>query len=156
MAMKGGAPHNLDPVKSKEEAKKRGRNGGIRSGEVRRAKKTMKEAAKMLMNMPVSFQNIKDSMKSMGIETDDLTFQMAVVVSMYKEAMAGNVRAAEFLRDTLGESAEGEIRAARLQIEKERLSMDKERFRIEKENAAENGDGMPVIVNVRPDKPKQE
>ena len=32
---------NLQPVKTKEEAKERGRNGGIKSGEVRRKKKIM-------------------------------------------------------------------------------------------------------------------
>ena len=36
---KKGNVKNLDPVKTKEEARRRGRNGGIKSGEVRRAKK---------------------------------------------------------------------------------------------------------------------
>ena len=33
---------NIPPVRSTEKARKRGRNGGIKSGEVRRAKKTMR------------------------------------------------------------------------------------------------------------------
>lgn len=155
MAKKGGAPENLDPVRTKEEAKKRGRNGGVRSGEARRKKRTMKEAAKLLMDMPTSFQSVSDSMKAMGIDDDDLTNQMAIVVSMYKEAMSGNVRAAEFIRDTLGDGAEGQNRAERLAMDRERLDMEKERFRIEREAASETGDGMPTIINVRPDRSSQ-
>ena len=37
-------PENLDPVRTKEEARKRGRNGGIKSGEARRKKKLMTDA----------------------------------------------------------------------------------------------------------------
>ena len=38
-----GNRNNLDPVKTKEEAKLRGRNGGIKSGQVKREKKLMSE-----------------------------------------------------------------------------------------------------------------
>lgn len=44
---------NLDPVRTSEEAKKRGRAGGIASGEARRAKKNMRETAKALLEMKV-------------------------------------------------------------------------------------------------------
>ena len=40
---------NLKPVQSKEEARERGRNGGIRSGEVRREKATMIATLKKLL-----------------------------------------------------------------------------------------------------------
>ena len=55
MFKKGGetdvAQKDLKPVRTKEEAKERGRAGGIKSGEVRRAKKSMRETAKALMSM---------------------------------------------------------------------------------------------------------
>lgn len=156
MAKKGGAPENLDPVRTKEEATKRGTNGGIASGISRRRKRTIKEVTKLLMDMPISFQNVSDSLKEMGFAEEDLTNQLALVVSMFKEGMTGNVRAAEFIRDILGDGAEGQMRSERLKMDKQRLKMEKERFRIEKDNAAENGDGMPTIINVRPDrKPEQ-
>ena len=37
-------PENLQPVKTKEEARERGRNGGIKSGEAKRKKKLMTDA----------------------------------------------------------------------------------------------------------------
>lgn len=150
---KGGVPENLRPVRNTDEAKKRGKNGGIASGVSRRKKRNMKEAVRLLMDMPISFDNVSQSMKEMGIQEEDLTNQMAVVVSMYKEAMSGNVRAAEFLRETLGNSAEAMNRAERLKMDKERLKMEQERLKMQKENAgASDNDGLPVIINVRPDR----
>lgn len=40
---KAGAIGNLKPVQTKEEARERGRQGGIKSGEVRRERKRLKE-----------------------------------------------------------------------------------------------------------------
>ena len=39
----GGRPENLKPVKTKVEARERGRNGGIKSGKVRKEKKLMSQ-----------------------------------------------------------------------------------------------------------------
>ena len=44
---------NLDPVKTKEEARKRGRAGGIASGKARREKKLMRETLDIILSMPM-------------------------------------------------------------------------------------------------------
>ena len=44
MSKRKGAPQNLRPVKTKEEAKERGRKGGIASGEARRNKRLLTDA----------------------------------------------------------------------------------------------------------------
>ena len=93
---------NLKPVRTKEEAKERGRNGGVKSGEARRRKRDMKSAAALLLDMAAWGPNMQAQMEQMGIGEDDMTNQMAVLVSMLVEAQHGNVRAAEFLRDTAG------------------------------------------------------
>ncbi len=143
-----GRPENMRPPRTKEEAKQRGRNGGIASGIARRRKRDMKDAAQLLLSMPVKFQSVADQMKNLGFAEEDLTNQMSILVSMYKEAMSGNVRAAEFLRDTIGTDAVGKERKERLRMEKERLKMEKERLALQTGNA--NGDGLPTIVNIRP------
>lgn len=93
---------NLKPVRTKEEARERGKNGGIKSGESRRRKRDMKSAATLLLDLAAWGPNMKAQMEKMGIEEDDMTNQMAILVSMLSEAQNGNVRAAEFLRDTAG------------------------------------------------------
>lgn len=72
---------NLKPVQSKEEARQRGRNGGIKSGESRREKKLFKEAIEKKL-----CQNLD-----------------GMIDSMIEQAKKGNVKAITFLRDTIGE-----------------------------------------------------
>lgn len=45
---------NLKPVRTKSEARKRGANGGKKSGEVRRQKKTMKEMLDYLLQQDIT------------------------------------------------------------------------------------------------------
>ena len=84
---------NLKPIKkgelSKEEAKKRGRNGGIKSGEARREKKLFKEAIE----------------KQLGQSIDSM------ISSMIDQAQKGNVQAITFLRDTIGEKPTDKVEA---------------------------------------------
>ena len=47
---------NLQPIKSKKKARELGRNGGIKSGEAKRAKKTAYEIAKMFFDEKVTIQ----------------------------------------------------------------------------------------------------
>ena len=81
------AQKDLKPVRTKEEAKARGRNGGIKSGEVRRAKKSMRETAKALMSMEVVGDNNKKNLEAFGIQKGDQNYQTAVVVRLMQKAL---------------------------------------------------------------------
>lgn len=74
---------NLRPVRNKEEARERGKIGGKRSGEVRRQRKTLKEELLLLL----ASGNTQEKMS----------------LSMIQEALNGNVKAFETIRDTIGE-----------------------------------------------------
>lgn len=81
------ARNDLKPIRTSEEAKKRGRNGGIKSGEVRRAKKTMRETAKTLLSMEVVGENNKRNLELFGIDKNDQNYQTAVVVRLLQKAL---------------------------------------------------------------------
>lgn len=102
MATKGNKS-TLRPVRSKAEASKRGRKGGLRSGEVRRQKKTLREVVQLLLNGKCTGADACTRMQSLGIATGDMTNQMAMVVAMFDQAIEGNVQAFNTLRDTAGE-----------------------------------------------------
>ena len=74
---------NLRPVSSKEEARERGRKGGLASGEARRKRKTLKEELLLML--------------SEG-ET-----QKSVSLALIEKAMNGDTKAFEVIRDTIGE-----------------------------------------------------
>lgn len=85
---------NLKPVRTKEEARERGKNGGIKSGEARRAKKTMKEMLDYLLEKEI--ENSRTGEK--------VTYREAILTSCIKKAIKGDVKAAQFVRDTAGEA----------------------------------------------------
>jgi len=85
---------NLRPVRTKSEARVRGRSGGIASGEARRARITLRAALEELLSMPV-----KDEA---GIETGE-TIQHAIAVALIEKALKGDTKAFEIIRDTIGE-----------------------------------------------------
>ena len=74
---------NLRPVSSKDEARERGRKGGLASVESRRKRKTLKEELLLIL--------------SEG-ET-----QQSVTLALIEKAMSGDTKAFEVIRDTIGE-----------------------------------------------------
>lgn len=74
---------NLIPVKAGEEARTRGRNGGIKSGIAKRARKDLKNELLLLLSSGNTQEKIS--------------------LALIQEALNGNVKAFECIRDTIGE-----------------------------------------------------
>ena len=79
-------------IQAGEEARELGRKGGLKSGEVRRARKTLREE---LENLLVQDITAKDGRR--------MQTQTAISASMIKQALAGSTKAYEIIRDTIGE-----------------------------------------------------
>ena len=99
---------NLRPIQkgqlSKEELKKRQSNGGKKSGQVRRERKAFKESLLMLLEMKAPEQigvQIKKTLPK--LKDKDLNYQNAILVSLLQQAIKGNTKAVEIIRDTIGE-----------------------------------------------------
>lgn len=106
---------NLTPFtseQSREEAVKNGAKGGRASGESKRRKKTLREQMEMLLSLPVQDEQTRDFIESLGIQPDEVNNALAITLSMYQEALKGNTKAFELIRDTIGEKP-----TDRLQIE---------------------------------------
>lgn len=84
---------NLIPVRSEKEAREKGRKGGIKSGEVRRRRKTLKEELLLLLEAKI----------------EGKTMQEKISLSLIQEAVQGNVKAYETIRDTIGEKQKENI-----------------------------------------------
>ena len=64
----GNNPQNLaPPIRSGEEAREKGRAGGVASGKSRRAKKALREIARDLLDRSVNDEEILDRMEALGI-----------------------------------------------------------------------------------------
>ena len=73
--------------RSKEEVREIGRKGGIKSGEVRKQKKLLKDLLE----------------EALSQEGESGNKYIDITVSLIKEAANGNVKAFEVIRDTLGQ-----------------------------------------------------
>ena len=94
---------NLKPIQSAEEARKKGRNGGIKSGEVRRRKRDAKSAARLLLDLPAT-DSLKSNLKALGIDEGDYTNMVAMMARAFAKAMSGDISAMNFLISMSGTS----------------------------------------------------
>lgn len=87
---------NLKPIKkgelSTEEAKRRGSKGGIKSGEVRKARRLLKEELIALLTTKMPNDAGKKE-----------TIQKKITFALIQKALKGDVKAFEVIRDTIGE-----------------------------------------------------
>lgn len=84
--------HNLRPPTS-EEARERGKKGGIKSGEVRAQRKTLRQELLTLLETKI----------------ENKTIQEKISFSLIQEALNGNVKAFETIRDTIGEKPQDKV-----------------------------------------------
>lgn len=97
---------NLDPVKSENEARKRGRKGGIASGKARREKKLMRETLDLLLSLTLKDGRSTDVEKIRSLAAlkgKNVSVQEAILIAQVQKAMKGNTKAAEYVRDTIGQ-----------------------------------------------------
>ena len=100
---------NLRPVSSKEEARERGRKGGLASGESRRKRKTLKEELLLMLS--------------------DGDIQEKISLALINEAINGNnagsvTKAFEVIRDTIGERPVEKVQATQTVVDMSAFSTE--------------------------------
>lgn len=100
---------NLQVIRTEEEAREKGRNGGKASGVARKRKKLLRELADVFGTLAVSPDDQK-KMVALGIVDAKLhTRDMQAVISLYQKAMKGDVAAFNAIRDIKGEKPTDEL-----------------------------------------------
>lgn len=98
-----GRKENLKIIRSTEEARERGKKGGIASGKVRRRKKDVRTALIALLSCEVQNKKQRKMMADAGIEEKDMTFNNLVSLSIINAVVRGNSQMAQLLLKTIGE-----------------------------------------------------
>lgn len=101
---------NLKPCRTTEEARERGRKGGINSGKRKKEKRKLKEIAEMLLDMKAP-ENIIEKFEELypDLDAKEMTNRLAIVQRLILNALAGDNKAFELLRDQIGEKPKEEI-----------------------------------------------
>lgn len=108
---------NLKPVRTKSEARERGRAGGKASGKARRRKADFRKTLNMLLTAEIDSEKYKPILEALGVEC---TLESALNMAMIKEGLAGNVKAYEAVAKYAGQGvktdADLEEQVARIQL----------------------------------------
>lgn len=101
---------NLKPCRTTEEARERGRKGGINSGKRKKEKRKLKEIAEMLLDMKAPDDIIKKfELLYPDLDAKEMTNRLAIVQRLILNALAGDNKSFELLRDQIGEKPKEEI-----------------------------------------------
>lgn len=118
---------NLRPCEyklSQEEAKK----GGIRSGQVRKQKKTVAEYLRKWADSEVSEKN-KKALEALGL-SEEATNRTLLVVPLIKKASSGDTKALQMALELLGEDKKKELEIKKLRREIELLKAETQKLRM--------------------------
>ena len=101
---------NLIPMdqRSQSEARELGREGGRASGEARRRKKSLREAAELYLSLPVSDKRAWNKLAKDGVAPEDVDNQMAIIAGLSIKAAKGDAKAAKVLFDLIGDQSREE------------------------------------------------
>lgn len=95
---------NLKPVTSSDEAKKRGRNGGIKSGQTRRARKQARECMEIILKSKVTKEEHIEILSRMGIkEKDQQNIMLLMAALFYKGVSTGDSNAIKAVLEISGD-----------------------------------------------------
>ena len=92
---------NLKPIQTKSEAREKGKNGGKKSGVVRREKKAFKDLAKTILSLSTTDETMVQLARSMGVKNPNN--KQMVVIGLTLSAIKGNHNAFDRLLELTGE-----------------------------------------------------
>ena len=131
---------NLRPCKTKKEARERGSKGGKASGVAKRRKKSMQELAKALLSFAPRNKADRTMLEAAGFDSADSNNGALIVHAMLQEAVGGDVQAAKFIAELLGDGAMHELK-------KQELALKKKALKAAEKQGVETSSAMLQLVN---------
>lgn len=139
---------NLRPVRSKSEARERGRNGGRASGKSRRKKAAFRDTLNLLLTLEIDDNEWAPLLQSLGL---DCTLETALNMAMIKQGLAGNVKAYEAVAKYSGQSPQTEA-----DEEEQRIRTDRAKRARDQETGDTDGAEDNIQSFLKAMKPSQE
>ena len=121
---------NLIPnsQRSPSEVRANSSKGGIKSGQVRRQKKTVAEYLKKWADSEVSEKN-KKALEALGL-SEEATNRTLLVVPLIQKASKGDTKALQMVLELLGEDKKKELEIKKLRREIELLKAETQKLRM--------------------------
>lgn len=90
-------------TRTQQERTEIARKGQEASTKAKKEKKLIKDSIELLLGLPIKNNKIKQQLKDLGIEDDEMNNQTAMVIAIYQKALKGDVSAFNTLRDSVGQ-----------------------------------------------------
>ena len=115
---------NLIPInkRTKDEQREIVKKAGKASGKVRRQRKQLKDLFLSMLSTPIPQDELKGKITSMGLDNEEKNYNTLIGMTALTEALKGNLKAIELIRDTIGEKPKDSIQ---LTDERENSKLDK-------------------------------
>lgn len=88
-----GKSFEENKIRDSETARERGRNGGLKSAEVKKAKRDARESIQYLLGQMTKSSKIRENLKELGVEENEFTNMIALHGRLFSMAMSGNIEA---------------------------------------------------------------
>lgn len=133
--------------RSTSELREIAQKGGRASGEARRRKADLRRTLNALLTAKVDNPELTPLLEGLGLEN---TLESAVTAALIKNAMTGNVKAFEAIRDTIGQTTKSD-----LDIEEQKIKIDRDkRARDQEVGNTDNTEGIQSFLKAM--RPTQE
>lgn len=93
-----------------DEATRNGKKGGEASGKARRKKKQMKDMLDYILQLNVTDDKLREDMKKMGIDEEQMTINALTCYAMVRKAIDGDTKAAEFIAVMTGQKPQDKLK----------------------------------------------
>lgn len=94
---------NLKPIRSKSEAREKGKKGGRKSGKVRREKRLLKDCMLELLDLPVAEVEEQKKLASMGLDAEKIDNRALLTSALFLKGASGDVAAFKEIKELIGE-----------------------------------------------------
>lgn len=115
--------HNFKNLTA-EEQRKIASQGGKKSGEVRRQRKTLREIGDMLGGLDIKSEERKQTLRDAGVCDEDMIEDVAMMFQLRTKASKGDVRAIELLAKLRGQLKE-QVEQTNIDLPAPRLAKDR-------------------------------
>lgn len=89
--------------RTQRERKEIATKGAETTNKIKRQRKAMREQMEMLLTLPLKDQKIINKFKQIGVDTNDMNNQMALIMATYQKALRGDMQAMNVVRELVGE-----------------------------------------------------
>jgi len=151
--MSKGNPENLIPVRSKNEARKKGKNGGIASGVSRRKKSAEKDCIKMLLNLPIIItkDDVKGKLVNLGVDEEYCTNEMLIAFKLFSLAVGGDLNAIKYIDERTDKNPMLEIKRDELEIKRREIELKEATIQNTNTNVGILADVLEALKNAKND-----